>query len=199
MALGWRASLTCATLLALAACASFPRPEFAEISRSGRFALTAAWNEGEPPRRESSSGRFTLHAGAGTQMLDLSSPLGTTVARIRIDSSGAVLTAPSAEGMREVRSANAEALTQDVLGFRLPMDGLRDWIQGRPAAAPPATSVEGDARNPDRFVQNDWRVSVAERNAGQPRRLVLEYPANGRPPAGTPAIRLTLLVDDQDS
>jgi outer membrane lipoprotein LolB len=199
MAYGWRTILACAGLLALAACASFERPGFAEVSRSGRFALTAAWDAGEPPRRESSSGRFALHAGAGKQVLDLSSPIGTTVARIQVDSSGAVLTAPSAEGMREVRSANAEALTQDVLGFRLPVDGLADWIRGRPAAAPPPTNVEGDTRNPESFVQNDWRVRIAERDAGRPRRLVLEYPANGSPPAGTPAIRLTLLVDDQDS
>jgi outer membrane lipoprotein LolB len=199
MVRGWRTSLACAALLALAACASIGRPGFAEISRSGRFALTAAWNEGEPPRRESSSGRFTLHAGGGRQVLDLSSPIGTTVARIQVDESGAVLTAPTAQGMREVRSANAEALTQDVLGFRLPVGGLSDWIQGRPAATPSPASVEGDPRSPDSFVQNDWRVRIAERSGGSPRRLLLEYPASGSPPAGTPAVRLTLLVDEQDS
>jgi len=190
-----RAVVASSAILLLGACASFERPHSVELTRSGRFALTAAWGEGDAARRESSSGRFTLHAGNGRQILDLASPLGTTVARVELDASGATLTTPSSGGMQEVRSADAESLTQDVLGFRLPVGGLADWIQGRPAPAPAPESVEGDPRRPEAFVQNAWRVRVAERTDAGPRRLLLDYPAKGAPPAGTPTVRLTLLVD----
>ena len=190
-----RSAAASIALLLLGACASFERPPSVELTRSGRFALTAAWGEGDAARRESSNGRFTLHAGKGLQILDLASPLGTTVARVRLDASGATLTTPSGSGMQEVRSADAETLTQDVLGFRLPVGGLADWIQGRPAPAPAPESVEGDPRRPESFVQNAWRVRVAERTDAGPRRLLLDYPAAGSPPTGTPSVRLTLLVE----
>lgn len=119
---------------------------------------------------------------------------------MRLDASGATLTTPAGGGgVQEVRSADVESLTQEVLGFRLPVGGLADWLQGRPAPAPPPESVEGDPRKPESFVQNAWRVRVAERTASGPRRLLLDYPASGSPPAGTPSVKLTLLVEADDT
>jgi outer membrane lipoprotein LolB len=183
-------------VLLLGACATFERPQSTDLTRSGRFALTAAWGEGDAARRESSNGRFTLHAGKGVQVLDLASPLGTTLARVQLDASGAILTTPAGGGgVREMRSADVESLTQEVLGFRLPVGGLADWIQGRPAPAPAPEAIEGDPRRPEAFVQNAWRIRIAERDEAGPRRLLLDYPAAGAPPAGTPSVRLTLLVE----
>ena len=191
-----RVAVASSAILVLAACASVERPREFELTRSGRFALTAAWGEGDAARRESTNGRFTLHAGQGRQILDLASPIGNTVARVQLDAAGATLTTPAGGGgMQEVRSGDVESLTQEVLGFRLPIGGLADWIQGRPASSPAPESVEGDPRRPESFVQNAWRVRVAERTDAGPRRLLLDYPAVGTPPAGTPTVRVTLLVD----
>ena len=46
-------------------------------------------------------------------------------------------------------------------------------------------------------MQNAWRVRVAERTDAGPRRLLLDYPAAGSPPTGTPSVRLTLLVETE--
>jgi outer membrane lipoprotein LolB len=126
--------------------------------------------------------------------LDLDSPLGSTLARVEVDPQGARLTAPGNHGQREVRGANAEALTYEVLGWPLPVAGFRDWIDGRPVPARPAaerTSADGKA-----FDQDGWTITVLERfdeGRGPPRRLVFERPeAQGL----TPAISLRLVLDE---
>ena len=65
-------------------------------------------------------------------MLELASPLGTTVARIEIEPGGARATGAQ---MQEVRGADADAMTEQLLGWPLPVSGLADWIEGRPVAA----------------------------------------------------------------
>ena len=54
---------------------------------------------------------------------------GTTVARIEVEPGGARATGAQ---MQEVRGTDADALTEKLLGWPLPVSGLADWIEGRP-------------------------------------------------------------------
>lgn len=63
----------------------------------------------------------------------LFSPLGSQVASIISHPDQIALI--DAAGNR-FTSVNAETLTQEVLGWRLPLHGLADWALGRPAASP---------------------------------------------------------------
>ena len=92
---------------------------------SGRFAVTTALGE----QRENVSGRFNLEIRGSQQIVELASPLGTTVARVEIEPGGARATGAQ---MQEVRGADADMLTQQLLGWPLPVSGLVDWIEGRP-------------------------------------------------------------------
>src|SRR5687767_7558402 len=69
------------------------------------------------------------HAKSGDELL-ISTPTGQGVAQIVRQGEAVLL--KTAEP-REYRDTDAEALTERVLGFRIPIDGLAEWVQGRPA------------------------------------------------------------------
>ena len=97
-------------------------PQDVEFELSGRLAARYG--------NEAFSGNLAWrHARSSDDML-ITSSLGAGVARIVRDKDSVVLT--TAE-MREYRAADAETLTEEVLGFRLPLAGLADWVRGRPS------------------------------------------------------------------
>ena len=71
------------------------------------------------------------HVKTGDELL-ISTPTGQGVARILRQGDAVVLR--TSEG-REYRAADSESLTERVLGFRLPLEGLADWVQGKPSPA----------------------------------------------------------------
>src|SRR3546814_9254470 len=60
--------------------------------------------------------------------LDLTNPLGNTLARVSVLPGLATLT--RSNGERE-QAAHPDALVEQVLGSPMPVAGLRDWLQGR--------------------------------------------------------------------
>lgn len=169
----------------VSACATTP-PTPADRSYTGRFSATTALGE----HRDSVSGRFTLEIRGQQQVLELSSPLGTTVARIEIEPGGARATGAQ---MREVRGPDADAITEQLLGWPLPVSGLTDWIEGRPTPHRSAR-VERDAGRVVLIEQDGWIIRLPEYfdSTARPRRLVLER----APLANAPAVILRLVVDE---
>jgi outer membrane lipoprotein LolB len=97
------------------------------------------------------------HARGGDEML-ISTPFGQGVARIVREGEAVQLT--TADG-REHRANDAEDLTERVLGFRVPLVGLAEVVQGRPSA-----DLEG----------RGWKVEVQERDEQRrPTRLRATY------------------------
>lgn len=198
MSIARRRALLAATLAitgaALGGCASVPgaRPAVPPQVLSGRFAVTAQANG----RSDSGSGRFTLTTAGPALTLDLATPVGTTLARLERNAGGARLTAPREDGaMTTVAGADAEALLGDAFGWSIPVDGLADWLAGRPAAGTPAqVRTDADGRV-STIVQSGWTIEIEERfsgPSGAPRRLRATRPASG--PA--PALTLRLVLDE---
>ena len=160
------ACIAAATLVA--ACASFePRPPDGplEFQLTGRLAARY--------ESESFTGNVTWsHAKQGDEML-ISTPMGQGVARIVRDARGVVLR--TAEP-REYHAADAETLTQKVLGFRLPLAGLGDWVRARPTPGSPATTAYNDNGSLKMLEQRGWRIEYLEYEGERPRRLRLVYP-----------------------
>jgi outer membrane lipoprotein LolB len=102
----------------------------------------------------------------------ITSSLGAGVARIVREKDSVVLT--TAE-MREYRAADAETLTEDALGFRLPLAGLADWVRGR-ASEPSLARIE---RGPDgrlrSLEERGWKIDYLEYQGDLPSRLRLTY------------------------
>lgn len=113
------------------------------------------------------------HGESGDEVL-ITSPLGQGVARI-VRSGGAV--SLYASDGTEHRAADAETLTEQVLGFRLPLDGLADWVRGR-AARTPATELRDASGRLGELRQSGWTIQFQEwsEDGRLPVRLRLLYP-----------------------
>jgi len=97
------------------------------------------------------------HARGGDEML-ISTSFGQGVARIVRQGDAVLLT--TAEP-REYRDNDVEALTERVLGFRVPVVGLAEWVQGRPSP-----ELEG----------RGWKVEYQDYDAQRrPTRMRLTY------------------------
>jgi outer membrane lipoprotein LolB len=189
-----RTCLLATVMLGVAGCATLSVPPEAQRVHSGRFAATVA----QDGKSENTTGRFTLSIDDGRLLLDLATPLGTTLARVESGPQGATLRVPGNGGMREASGPNPEALAEELLGWPLPAGGIADWIEGRPAPGRPA-GVQGDRAAPTTITQDGWTIDIAERfAAGTPRRLTLSRPARAGSPIAlpSPAIILRLVLDE---
>jgi outer membrane lipoprotein LolB len=111
------------------------------------------------------------HAGGGDDVL-LSTPFGQGVARIVREGDAVQLT--TAE-QKSYRAPDAESLTERTLGFRLPLEGLADWVQGRPSSGSPAKTEKGDDGRLRLIEQRGWKVELQEYDGERPSRLRLTY------------------------
>lgn len=88
----------------------------------------------------------------------LLSPLGQGVARITRTPSSITLTTADE---KTYQAGNIETLTQEALGWRLPLHGLEHWVLGLPAPEG-AVRLELDATGqPSRLSQDGWRIDYA--------------------------------------
>lgn len=195
-------SRTLACLFLLSACASFPpsqtgsasghRAYHEQISISGRFSVSYQI-DGKP---QSAQGRFQWQQRDDHIAIDLLSPLGQTLSRILIAPEIALL---EQSGQPTRTAASASALTEEILGWAMPADGLRDWLQGyvrEPDAARNSPSshrvpVAGDGGS---FDADGWTIRYVSWQQHQgnayPRRIDLTR----RAPASE-ALALRLVID----
>jgi len=107
--------------------------------------------------------------------LDLVSPLGATIARFETDPLEARLLVPADGGVQVSRGADARALSEQVMGWSLPLDGMPDWLEGRPAVGRPYRSLPEDSSGARRFEQDGWAVTVHDGSGnGQALRLDMD-------------------------
>jgi len=113
------------------------------------------------------------HAKAGDDML-ISTPLGQGVARIVREGEAVQLT--TANG-KQYSAPDAETLTERVLGFRVPLEGMADWVRGEPSAgfaSQRETFPDGRLKV---LQQRDWRIEYLDYDdGGRPRLMQLNYP-----------------------
>jgi len=124
------------------------------IDLAGRLSV----NYQKDGRPESLNGNFAWEQKPGAIDVTLASPLGQTVATINVTPGAATLT----QAGQAPRSADdIDGLTQQTLGWPLPVSGLRDWLQGyaldaqgkRFRASPAHSSVT---------TQDGWRLRFME-------------------------------------
>ena len=154
-------------LLALAACAELPRApgESYEFELTARFAASY--------RNEAASGNLQWRHRAARDEVMLSSPFGQGLARISRDGESVILVAGDD---KRYSAADAETLTEQVLGFRLPLRGLTDWVRARPATDAPAQAEYAQDGRLLSLEQHGWRIEYMAYEGIQPKRLKLIYP-----------------------
>ncbi|HUH60612.1 MAG TPA: lipoprotein insertase outer membrane protein LolB [Candidimonas sp.] len=125
------------------------------FDRSGRFALSVQYFNG---KQEAVQGGFAWHDAGRSLELDLANPLGNTLARVQVVPGHAILTRSNGE---TEQAPHADALVEKVLGSPIPVEGLRDWLQGRTGADPVANLEKNSSGQPVSFSQNGWRVQLS--------------------------------------
>lgn len=133
-------TLTAALLGGCAGMAPAARPR-----HTGRMALRA---EGQDGRSFASA--FELYGSAREGRLMLNSPLGTTAAQAVWSPRGASLQ----QGASQQDYPDLDRLSEDLLGERLPLAALFDWLDGRPSDSAPASAT------PEGFTQLGWRIDT---------------------------------------
>lgn len=104
----------------------------------------------------SSAGLRWVHSPNEDEVL-LLAPLGQTVARIHRDTQGVMLD----ESGKHHFAQNAEALTQQVLGWELPLSGLRYWVTGLPNSGSEA-DIQRDANGQVSVLRQDgWEINYS--------------------------------------
>ena len=142
-----------AALLVLSGCASVAPAERTPgvESFSGRLAVHVDADGASAAR--SFSAAFELEGDATSGRLDLTTPLGSIVARARWTPESVVLATPRGE----TPYPDLDALTHDLIGESLPVAALFDWLQGRPWPSAPAEPAPAGAG----FDQLGWSVDLA--------------------------------------
>lgn len=141
-----------ATALLMAGCASVPQmAEPVGDTLSGRLAVRVEAGADTPARSENAA--FELQGSPTAGRLNLTTPLGSTVAQARWAPGAVVLSTPQGER----RFADLDELTREVLGESVPLAALFDWLRGRPWPGAPSTA----GATPGGFAQLGWTVDLA--------------------------------------
>jgi len=159
-------AFTAAAVVALAGCASV-KPQgpstsnaatsvTAQTSRAyqGRFAVQYNDQNGQ---QRNAYGNFTWQETGDTVTLQLRNPLGQTLAVVTSSPASATLELPNRQPLT---ADNVSTLMQNALGFALPVEGLRYWLQPSPAPTSRA-KTEKDPEQPSRLkqiTQDGWTI-----------------------------------------
>ncbi len=123
------------------------------------------------------SGSITWQHSANTDSIDVYTPLGSKIAHI--DQTSAQVTLTNAKG-EQITAQDAETLTEKTLGWRLPLNGLGDWVVGRPTAAPISQQAWDSLGRLTQLEQQGWQISYPEYadNLGTslPQKITLRHP-----------------------
>jgi outer membrane lipoprotein LolB len=129
------------------------------IDLTGSLSVSYQKHDGQPDRL---NGRYTWTQRPGRVDVALVGPLGQTAAEISVTPESATLT----QANRPPQSArDIDGLTQQALGWPLPVAGLRDWLQGY------ATDAQGkrfaaSPANSNVFTRDGWRLRFVDWQAG---------------------------------
>ncbi|MBV8380021.1 MAG: outer membrane lipoprotein LolB [Paucibacter sp.] len=126
----------------------------AELHLSGRLSVQVE-NAIDQGNRGGNAG-FDLSGSPAHGVLELSTPLGSLIARARWDRAAGqtVLETPGHERQFD----DLDALTREMLGESIPVEALFDWLQGRAWSGAPSVPL-AEAGNAG-FEQLGWRVDL---------------------------------------
>lgn len=196
--LGWLLPVLlagCATLEPITAPVTTPSPPLVQafipsFEINGRLSVRHD-NEGF-------SGNLRWRHVFGEDEFVVLSPLGQGVARVTQNAQGATL--QTADGQM-LYAPDAESLTQQALGFRLPLAGLPRWVQAQ-AVSDAAELRHNDDGTVGSLSEQGWQIEYASyqsvgqgvQNATLPSRLMMKN--TGQNTEQNTGLKLRLIIDD---
>ena len=167
------AALFVAALAGCAAVAPLPAPEVpalpdAPFDIAGRLSARRG--------ADGVAAHFSWSHAEDRDRIDVATPTGQVIARMERDAAGIRVERPNAPA---AAFADWGALTRDVLGVAIPVDGLAAWIRGAPALGERYGVERDGAGRVSVLRQQGWEIVYAYADApppARPARLVMRYP-----------------------
>ncbi len=164
----------------LVGCATAPIPPAAPLIFAAQGRLSLVVRPADAPSRQV-TGRFMWAETAQHSQIDVLSPLGDTLARLRVQPDGSELTV---RGTVET-AMSPEALVEKYFGAPLPVLGLRYWLRG--------LDKSGMQRAPETFTEDGWQIEFVQMQAPSsrlPRMVRLQRQVTFEP------IEIRLVIDE---
>ena len=153
----WPALLLCSVLFA--ACTTLkPAAIVVDPSRVSAFDLAGRVNV--RVENKAYPGRIRWQHAPSTDEVWLYSPVGTAVAHMRHDATGALLV--TSDG-KEYRADDLKVLSRKVLGWDLPLEDLQYWVRGLESPALGTAEREDDEAGKLKLLtQGGWQVAYLD-------------------------------------
>lgn len=160
------------------------------LSRAGRLSV----NYDRDGKLETLSGKFSWTQKPGLIDVALMSPLGQTIATISVTPQSATLT--QSDGKARTAS-DIDTLTAQTLGWSLPVNGLRDWMQGYATVAGGKRFAASPANNTV-TTADGWRLTfVSWQDAAATQPIPKRIDAQRAATAASGELALRIIVDEQ--
>lgn len=160
------------------------------VTRAGRLSV----NYDKDGKLETLSGKFSWVQKAGVIDVGLMSPLGQTIATIRVTPQSATLT--QSDGKART-AADIDTLTAQTLGWSLPVNGLRDWMQGHALQAGGARFAASPANN-SVTTADGWQLTfVTWQDAAAAQPVPKRIDARRAATAISGELALRIVIDEQ--
>jgi outer membrane lipoprotein LolB len=127
-----------------------------DLRLSGRLSVQVASGGDGGKKASGGNAGFELAGNPGEGQLELSTPLGSLLARASWRAGDVRLQTPE----QERRFEDLDALTRELLGEAIPVAALFDWLRGRP------WSLAAHQPRPQGFEQLGWQVDLARFSEG---------------------------------
>lgn len=177
MRLPWRGlikAVCISSAVMMAACSVTPTvdsEQLTEETRVGRFAVLS-FNKRDNVNQDAVQGGFVWRDLGAQLTIDLTNPLGNTLARVEVSDFQSVLI--NSAGERLYAATPDELLMRVLDGRPLPVSGLRYWVRGELMPTTEATQVERDAEGRlQSALQDGWQLNLSRYDAKGPTRLHL--------------------------
>lgn len=165
--MSWRYLGVAVISLGMAACSTLPTPPTGtnaiqrqyntDITLSGRLSIFYEKNT----EKKAAHGSFNWDQANSITHVDLFSPLGQTIAKITLTPINATLEQGDYD---PVTADDADMLTETVLGWPLPIKGLKDWLQGFGENEKHQPFVASPNNESPMMTDSGWRITYLRWN-----------------------------------
>ena len=158
----------------MSACTLTPKVDSEQLTeevRVGRFAVLS-YDKRDNVNKDAVQGGFVWRDLGRMLDIDLTNPLGNTLARVEVSDFQSVLI--NSSGHRLVAVSPDDLMARVLDGRPLPVSGLRYWVRGELMPAIQAQNVERDEQG--RLVsayQHGWQINLSAYDVKGPTRLHL--------------------------
>jgi outer membrane lipoprotein LolB len=159
----------------LASCALFPTKHTlqADSSFEAHGRISVHYHDFASGKEETEFGRFDWIEHGNVVDLTLLDPLGQGIATVHAEPHAATLKLANGQ---QYRGSSADDLTQNALGYTVPIEGLRGWLTGKPSIAGDAMTLDADGGMTLR--ESGWMVHYPSASM-PPKRIDLTFPGPG--------------------